>query len=254
MSEDIEAELRDFWRRFTEGAEPMTRVLENPAQMDDRRALVQSCYDEYRAAWESDALVLIESIVSRLPDPIEDQEPSPAIEDPGPLFVLYNAEDECYWAGAGLEGVPLWDAAVYTPAQLLPILAGFDLDEDDEGWESVELTPLLRLRQAIADAEADRWTDDEGHYADDSFLDDDGQPIGRFLMVEHATIDSRFWLTPFDSPEDAVDYHVNQEYASEWMIDQIIDLHTGEVWDTAGRVQVGVKKLHGSRPALPKGA
>lgn len=60
----------------------------------------------------------------------------------------------------------------------------------------------------------------EGH-------DEGCTPGERYLLLEENT-HGGWWLSTFDTPEDAADAHANQEYASEWTrTELLVDLDTG---------------------------
>lgn len=63
-----------------------------------------------------------------------------------------------------------------------------------------------------------------------------------FLLVEESTRDSRRYLTLHKSLEDAGDYQVNQEYAGDWSLLEVIDLRSGESYEEASTTVTFKKK------------
>lgn len=52
-----------------------------------------------------------------------------------------------------------------------------------------------------------------------------------FLLIEESIRTSQYWLSLHESPAEAADYHINQEYAEDWKILDLVDLRSGETFD-----------------------
>lgn len=52
------------------------------------------------------------------------------------------------------------------------------------------------------------------------------QPL-RYLLVEKSRYDGELYLTTWDGPADAADYHDNQECPEDWNVESLVDLDTG---------------------------
>lgn len=48
-----------------------------------------------------------------------------------------------------------------------------------------------------------------------------------YILIEE-NVRGGYWLTSFDTPERAADYHDNQEYGEEWTIVELVNVETGE--------------------------
>lgn len=85
---------------------------------------------------------------------------------------------------------------------------------------------LTRRRAALAE-----WLDEYADRGHDSGFDEGCTPGMRYLLIEE-NVRGGFWLSTFDDPETAADYHANQEYAGEWTATELlVDLDTGlEYW------------------------
>lgn len=70
---------------------------------------------------------------------------------------------------------------------------------------------------------------------------DEGCAYGeRFLLIEE-NVRGGYWLTTFDTIEEAAEYHASQEYAGEWTAtEEIVDLDTGQRFEPGRRAQVWV--------------
>jgi len=58
-----------------------------------------------------------------------------------------------------------------------------------------------------------------------------------FVLVERNTRESRHWVTCHPSAQAAVDAHFLQEYAGDWLIEEITDLRNNQTW-TATHVAI----------------
>lgn len=50
----------------------------------------------------------------------------------------------------------------------------------------------------------------------------------RYALIEKSRCDGSVWITTWASPEQAADYHDNQEYAEDWNIEALVDLRTNK--------------------------
>ena len=55
--------------------------------------------------------------------------------------------------------------------------------------------------------------------------DDDRQ---RYVLVEESRYDGSYYVTSFETPFDAAEYHDIQEYPEDWIIETLIDTKTGD--------------------------
>lgn len=51
--------------------------------------------------------------------------------------------------------------------------------------------------------------------------------LGRFVLIERSKFDRDIYVTDWDDPSDAADYHDTQEYPDDWPIEVLVDLDTG---------------------------
>ena len=65
----------------------------------------------------------------------------------------------------------------------------------------------------------------EGEEQENS-IDPEGFRRGRFVLVQKSRFGG-FWLTSFDSPGDAAEYHDGEEYPEDWPIIELLDTQTG---------------------------
>lgn len=107
-----------------------------------------------------------------------------------------------------------------------------DQDETHDGIRhETAAVELARTAQARRHARIQSWLD---HYENDGHDEGWDEQISwdsRYLLVE-GNVRGGVWLTTFDDPAQAADYHANQEYASEWTkTELLVDLDTGaEYW------------------------
>lgn len=64
----------------------------------------------------------------------------------------------------------------------------------------------------------------------DPMWDADAEPM-RFATVERNVRSGYRWIGTFESIEDALNNHVDQEYAEDWDMDGLYDLDEGMRWD-----------------------
>jgi hypothetical protein len=72
---------------------------------------------------------------------------------------------------------------------------------------------------------------DDPNQFDQSYSDllDGDKPDGRFLLIEENDRGGHYF-TVFATLPEVGEYHTNQEYAEDWEIDKVIDLHTGKTY------------------------
>jgi len=99
-----------------------------------------------------------------------------------------------------------------------------------ERWESQPPTPQRRLA-ALVDEYGDSGVP---CYTDRPVWN----PDTPFLMVEkNRKSEPPYWLTMHRTADDAVDAHVNQEYAEDWELETLVDLRTGDTYDLEVRAR-----------------
>lgn len=54
----------------------------------------------------------------------------------------------------------------------------------------------------------------------------DLDPNAKYLLVQ-SNVRGGYWLASFDDKDDAYGYHINDEYAEDWIWECLVDLETG---------------------------
>lgn len=74
---------------------------------------------------------------------------------------------------------------------------------------------------------------------DPGFTCTDGDLDGRYLLVERSNVTGLEWVTCWDTPQDAAEYHDNSnaEYG-DWTIHTLTDRATGDDVPTATRTEI----------------
>lgn len=60
----------------------------------------------------------------------------------------------------------------------------------------------------------------------------DGTPhdvtdLHRFVLIERSRFDRDIYVTDWENPADAADYHDGQEEPENWIVEELVDLDTG---------------------------
>lgn len=70
--------------------------------------------------------------------------------------------------------------------------------------------------------------------------------VCKYLLIEEDSSDGdAIYCTGHDDPDEAVNYHYNQEYPGDWTIREIVDLDTGKVHKVAAVKMVVTWELEG---------
>lgn len=89
------------------------------------------------------------------------------------------------------------------------------------------MTPLMRLAAIIAEEGLEPGEDSDNHAPALCELQDGAF----FVLVEYNVRSPQHWITLHADPNDAVSMHFAQEYAEEWMIETLMDLRDGQLYD-----------------------
>jgi hypothetical protein len=93
---------------------------------------------------------------------------------------------------------------------------------------------ITTMRAARVKAVSDEYRD-QAHDGAREALAVDGS--SRYVMVERNLRYGRgYWLSQFDSPDEAGAYHLGQEYREDWDLIKLVDLDTGKEWEPEFRV------------------
>lgn len=66
----------------------------------------------------------------------------------------------------------------------------------------------------------------------------DGTEYPKFLLIETSRYDGTFWLTAWDTPDDAASYHDCQDYPEDFNIHGLYDLDTGALFKVTSTTTV----------------
>lgn len=84
---------------------------------------------------------------------------------------------------------------------------------------------VKRFREIVGDGEPQP----ENIASEEFAAHPSGCPLDRFLLVERSSHDDSIFVTSWDDPNDAADYHDNQKEPDNWRIEALYDLDSDDV-------------------------
>lgn len=117
----------------------------------------------------------------------------------------------------------------------------------ENGFGTATVAIMSPKEQRIREAEAEYLPDGDA-YGDRIDIEN----AKRYLLVESNERGSSppYHLTTHDSPQEAWDYRVTQEYPSDWGLEALIDLGTGDTYDESDFLVTVTLTRRGGPPRL----